>query len=683
VQEPVAAAAADRGPLRVVALELVALSALVLFVELALIRWLPGKVRVLAYFPNLVLISAFLGLGIGCLRADRRPLAWLWPAAMVVLCAVAVALGRVAFTDEGTSDHFWLLYLDLPPDAPVIGDVRLPIVLTFVLNAACFVPLGQMVAERLQVFRERSSSLWGYSFDIGGSIVGVIAFAAVAFSGAFPIVWFAAFLAVGAWFFRRPGRLLAGYLAAAAAMLALVGASERAERYSPYYAVSRSDTPPVRILVNGSYHQCPLPLRRADPSRGADHDLVRAGYHAPYDVIDRPPMHVLVLGAGSGNDVSVALDRGAERVDAVEIDPVILELGREIHPDRPYDSPRVRAFNTDARSFLNDTGELYDLIVFGTLDSMTRLSALSNVRLDNFVYTVECLRAARARLKPDGGIAMYFMVGHDYIAARLDGMLTEAFGRRPLVLDKDHRLFNRVYLAGSAFASLFAAQPEPPPPPAIELPHDDWPYLYLRSRGIGGFYLSLMAAFAALAAAGIWLASDRKLFGGGARFDAEMFLFGLAFLLLETKSVTEMNLLWAATWLTSAVVFGSILTMILLATVLTGFRPIRWRTAVVGLAASLVCGYLVPTEAFLGMDPLAKLGASLFFVGLPIFFASICFALLFAARANAGIAFGWNLLGAVAGGLLEFASMAIGFKGLSLVALAAYLLAAGLRGRRG
>ena len=145
----------------------------------------------------------------------------------------------------------------------------------------------------------------------------------------------------------------------------------------------------------------------------------------------RPPGKVLVLGAGTGNDVAVALDEGAEHVDAVEIDPVILDLGR-LHPDRPYASPRVRLINTDARAFLNESTEKYDLIVFGTLDSMTRLSALSNVRLDNFVYTRECIAAAKAHLSPQGGLVLYFMSTKDYINQRLSGLLAEAFQQLPL-----------------------------------------------------------------------------------------------------------------------------------------------------------------------------------------------------------------------------------------------------------
>lgn len=59
---------------RRLAVSLTTASFAVLFQELALIRWLPGQVRVLAYFPNLVLLGTFLGLGLGCLGVRRRPL---------------------------------------------------------------------------------------------------------------------------------------------------------------------------------------------------------------------------------------------------------------------------------------------------------------------------------------------------------------------------------------------------------------------------------------------------------------------------------------------------------------------------------------------------------------------------------------------------------------------------------
>jgi hypothetical protein len=57
---------------------------------------------------------------------------------------------------------------------------------------------------------------------------------------------------------------------------------------------------------------------------------------------------------------------------------------------------------------------------------------------------------------------------------------------------------------------------------------------------------------------------------------------------------------------------------------------------------------------------------------LPLLFAGVVFAALFARATLPGRAFGSNLLGALAGGLLEYASMATGFKALGLLALALY-----------
>ena len=78
-----------------VRIELLAASFVVLFQELTLIRAVPGHVRVLGYFPNLILISAFLGLGIGAIRADRKSLLWLWPPSLLLLAVVTAWMGTV------------------------------------------------------------------------------------------------------------------------------------------------------------------------------------------------------------------------------------------------------------------------------------------------------------------------------------------------------------------------------------------------------------------------------------------------------------------------------------------------------------------------------------------------------------------------------------------------------------
>ena len=94
--------------IRLISFEIVLVSFVVLFQELALIRWVPSQVRVVAYFPNVVLMSAFLGLGVGCLLARRDLPSWSWPLSMILLAGTTIGLSRVAFTQESTSEHLWL-----------------------------------------------------------------------------------------------------------------------------------------------------------------------------------------------------------------------------------------------------------------------------------------------------------------------------------------------------------------------------------------------------------------------------------------------------------------------------------------------------------------------------------------------------------------------------------------------
>lgn len=677
----------DNGDLKLAGRQLLLASLLVLFQELALIRWLPGQVRVLAYFPNVVLISAFLGLGLGCLLRGRRSFLIGWPFLLLVLICSAIALSRVAFTSNSESEHLWLLYYDLPENAPVIQTVALPILGFFFLSALSFIPLGQFVAERLQIFRQSGIPLKGYVFDLGGSLCGVIAFSLLGYFHTSPIVWFSALLSIAV--LIAPSRRVRWSMAAMGSLvLILIWQGDRATFYSPYYALhttANRGEPGVSVLTNGSLHQIALKLRQDDHIPQPLWQNVRQGYHLPYRQLNFTPERALVLGAGTGNDVAVMLDEGVKEIDAVEIDPVIAQLGRTIHPDKPYSSERVTLHVTDARSFLNSTDKRYDLIVFGTLDSMTRLSALSNVRLDNFVYTAESIETARRLLTPRGGIAMYFSVGTNYIDRRLAGLLTQAFGEIPLVSSQYYQMFNRIYMAGPAFAHhgqnlrIEAANriAERAGYPSLDLPTDDWPFLYLARKTLTPFYLTLMAGIFFMAVIGVACVSRR--FGlelmRGRGIDVAMFLFGFAFLLLETKAVTDMNLVWGATWVTSAVVFSSILLTILLATVLAEPLPLSFGSAMPLLAAGLLVNYLVPAGLLPGLSIPLKFIASMGLIGAPIFFAGICFAEIYRLRERVDLAFGWNILGAVAGGLTEITSMVIGLRSLALVALLAYLLA--------
>src|SRR5437867_12985658 len=138
-----------------------------------------------------------------------------------------------------------------------------------------------------------------------------------------------------------------------------------------------------------------------------------------------------------GNDVAAAVRNGARHVTAVEIDPLILALGRKLHPENPYGSPLVRTVQDDARSYLQNSSDRFDLIVFSLLDSHTTSSHFSNIRIDNYVYTLEALQATKRLLRPDGVLVVKFQVDTPWIAGRLYGLLQTAFGRAPLHIESE------------------------------------------------------------------------------------------------------------------------------------------------------------------------------------------------------------------------------------------------------
>ena len=665
-----------------------------LMLELALIRWVAGQVRIVAYFPNLVLMGAFFGMGVGCLRQGRKDWLWLLPAGLIVLILAAWAGSRVAFTGKDESEFFWLLYYNLPKDATVVEALLLPLVTVFVLTAIIFIPLGQKVAEILAECQQHGRTLIGYSFDLGGSLLGVIVFTLLSLWQTFPVIWFSFALIPAILTVSGPIRNRIVYALCSFGALLLVVKAEYAQAYSPYYAINlgipetendheKPDT--VMLSTNGSLHQIMLSVGSDRPDLDTNTAAVKSGFDIPFGFLEEIPRKALVLGAGTGNDIAVLLRQGVNSIDAVEIDPVIIEYGMLLHPNAPYGSPKVHPHIGDARNFLNASEESYDLIIFGTLDSMTRLSALSNVRLDNFVYTRESMEAAKALLSDKGGIVLHFMVGEEHIRQRIELLLADVFKEQPVVIVGNHLLFNSTFLVGPAFSHVNAEQRQAvysayaKHADAYEsiLPTDDWPYLYLSGRGIGAFYIKMIASILACALVLLMVFTrsnqeERKFFKS---LNTPMFLFGAAFLILNTKSVTEIGLVWGNTWMTNSITFASILSVLLLSTLFFAWKPLPLDTCFGGLFASLLILYFFPLSSLLGLATPVKLLCTIPFIGLPFFFAGACFAGVFKSSSNVATALGWNVIGALCGGLLEYLNMVLGFKALYLLALLFYLIA--------
>ena len=634
-----------------------------LFVELALIRWLGANVLYLAYFSNVVLLGSFLGIGLAFLWTSRSSRS-LFPLAPAVLAAliVLVRLLEVRVGISGGTLIFFGLDTSGPPRWLVLPAV-------FVAVAAVMTCIADGVARAFQ----RLANLDAYQLDLVGSLLGIAAFALLAFVQADPVVWgtIAAVGLLAALRPRRPARLLltvvpllvgVGFLA--------VESAETDTTWTPYYKVHRfpaGATGGLVAEVNG------IPTWLQIPAVG------NPIYETVYDrLVRQDPGDVLIIGAGSGNDVAVANARGATRVDAVEIDAHLLDLGRR-HPDRPYDDPRVRTHVADGRAFLENTDRTWDTILLALPDSLTLLQGQSSVRLESYLFTAEAADAYREHLAPGGTFAMYNYYREQWLVDRYAGTLEDAFGAAPCVS------------VASASLSVLVVSEDPaaircPPGESFRRPAgtpapatDDHPFPYLRTPSIPGFYLLSIAFIAVLSLVAV------RAVGGPLRRMlpfADLFCMGVAFLLLETKNVVQFALLFGTTWFVNALVFMGVLVSVLLAVAISKRVEIRrtgWLYA--GLLVSVAVNWAVPGRVLLALPLLPRLLVAVAMAFLPIFMANVVFANRFRETVNSTAAFGANLIGAMVGGLIEYTSLVIGYRNLSIVVAAFYGTAFLLRPR--
>ena len=148
-------------------------------------------------------------------------------------------------------------------------------------------------------------------------------------------------------------------------------------------------------------------------------------------------------------------------------------------------------------------------------------------------------------------------------------------------------------------------------------------------------------------------------------------------MLLETRGLVHMALLFGATWMVNSIVFFAILTMILIANVfVAAVRPRGPGWYYVLLLAALLVNSVVPIDAFLALSGLTRIIVSCAVVFLPILFAGIVFATCFRASTRPDVDFGSNIAGVIVGGLTENLSLVFGFNSLLWFAMAFYVLSA-------
>jgi len=712
------AAAASTTPSQMGA-RLFLISVLALYLELLLIRWIGTEIRIFAYLQNTVLVVCFFGLGIGLFTADRDVDYWRGARALLLLAALLLipvtrnALMAISQTLGVLGQlNIWFqvdfggtLQNTLAVLAGLIGTLAL-----MMLIIEPFVPLGRVLGRLMD---DHPRTIVAYSINVFGSLVGIWLFVYLSSLLTPPTVWFGVlFLLYLPFLLERDRRWLPSLLA----LLAIVPVAwfsrmpEGALRtvWSPYQKLTiydrqqytpRTDTPgDYLVTVNNVGYQAIIDLgesRIGSDTRIGEHALAGVSqYDIPY-LLHPNPAKVLLVGAGAGNDAAGAIRAGAEHITAVEIDPAILGLGREFHPEAPYRADAVRVVTDDARSFFATTAETYDVIVFGLLDSHTT-TAMTNARLDHYVYTRESIGQAR-RLLDDGGIIfLSFEAKKPFIADRMAVIVRDVFGKEPIafrVPTTEVGWGGVMFVAGDLDAVKSQISMNERLSGLIDtwkvrLPldlayttkptTDDWPYLYLERPRIPILFVLLGGLM------GLLVLHAKRAFAlpavmNPARWTREHWHFaflGAGFLLLEVQNISKAAVVLGNTWVVNAVVISGILAMVLLANLIVSRRSeIPLVPVYAALIGSTLALFFVDLARFAFMPFPVKAAVVGLLTSVPILFSGIAFIKAFSRVKHKDVALGANLLGALVGGVLQSLSFLVGMKALLLLVALFYALA--------
>lgn len=651
---------------RLLRIRLVVLCFLMLFVELALIRWLGGNVLYLAYFSNIVLLGSFLGIGLGFLLAKRTDLQ-IYRFTPIALAALVLFVHNVPVTVESTGGDLIFFGAELKPSGPP-RELALPAV--FLAVAFVLACIGNGIAH---TFRQLKN-LEAYQFDLIGSLIGIVGFAVLSFLGAPPIVWGVIVAVIFVWTLW-PRRIIDATLLAIPVLILLAtwGIESREEQvlWTPYYKANYLlGDEGAGVLVNGVPHWFQTSAK--------DWPVYQTLYERRAS--QEPVDDLLVIGSGSGNDVAVALANGTRHVDAVEIDHRLLDLAKKYHPNDPYGDPRVDTHVDDGRAFLEQADKKWDQIVLALPDSLTLVQGASSIRLESYLFTKEAAEAYQEHLTDDGVFAMYNLYRETWLVDRYAQTLTEAFGHEPCVTTLDGTALAvlsvgvRVDSVNCPADERWIAGADVPEPVS-----DDRPFPYLKTPSIPSFYVVALGLILLASVVLVRVVGGPM---GAMRGYADLFFMGVAFMLLETKNIVQFALLFGTTWFVNALVFSGVIASVLLAVVVSKRVRVKNLNLMYGLLlVSIVIGWSIPQNSLLPLGFGPRLLAACAIAFAPIFIANVIFSQRFRDAGDSMTGFAANLIGAMVGGVLEYSALILGYRNLLIVALLLYS-AAFLSGRR-
>ena len=671
-----------------------------IYLELAIIRMHSSFFALFAFFKNFSLLSCLLGLGVGYLFGYKKiySLKWIFPMICIqILLMFFIKNTPIALFIQNPVTEQAAMGQGFAQGLFQFFIIYSFIVLIFVFNAMAFVPLGHLVSNLMFL----NKKLLSYSWNLIGSVSGIIVFSLMSLYWTGPSLWFLLgfiFLI----FFQKKDFINIFFSSVSIFIILFVFSApkeiDKKDIYSPYQIVSTKfqNGGVTEIKTSNLFFQTPYKTK----NNTKDVEGYQSIYWQPFNVVNETPKKVLIVGSGTGNDTAAALWAGVESIDAVEIDPVIIELGKKYHPENPYQSKKVNVIQKDARNFIRHTNKKYDLIIYGLLDSHASLSANGGIRLDSYVYTVQAFEEAKNRLNKDGYISLSFHVQSKELGIKIFKMLKKAFnGQNPVVYrfgsssqadvlfiegEKYENNFiesaytflisnnpDKIFTSNNKQANVVRVNFFDDNETKIDLSTDNWPFFYMPVKVWPKSYLIIVVIIFICSFLFIKKTSslERK------NFSITCFFLGAGFMLIETKGITELALIYGSTWFVVSIVIGFILLMAYLANLLI-IKNGRIKSSIIYffIISSLLFGYYFTFIDFANFSSITLKVIVPAILTVPIFFSGLAFSKELSLEKSVGVALSSNILGAVFGGLLEYNSMYFGFKSLYLLGILMYFL---------
>ncbi|MGR9044301.1 MAG: spermine/spermidine synthase domain-containing protein [Gammaproteobacteria bacterium] len=205
---------------------------------------------------------------------------------------------------------------------------------------------------------------------------------------------------------RVPGTQVIDRYSSPLGLISVVKSGETPLRHAPGLSLNASSEPPEQLAVFTDADNMTV-IDRYDGDKVKLSYLDQSTSALPYHL--RALQNILILGAGTGSDVLQALYHDIKHIDAVEINPQVIDLVKNKYADfagHIYQNPAVELHEGEARGFVATSRRHFDLINISLLDAFGASAAGLYALSENYLYTEQALQAYLQHLAPGGYLSI-------------------------------------------------------------------------------------------------------------------------------------------------------------------------------------------------------------------------------------------------------------------------------------